>query len=398
MTSRPPAAAVPSGAASPIRVLIADDEAQLREALSELLSHEERIDLIGTAADADAAAAIANRERPDVALVDVKMPGGGGPRAAREIARVSPDTRVIALSAFEDRATVLEMLRAGAVGYLVKGSPAEDLISSIERVVDGGASLSPEVVGGIVFELGQQLRRDEMEQEERDALRKEINRFLAGDGLTMVFQPIVDLTTRESVGYEALARFRSLQPRPPNEWFADAVALELGSRLELAAISEALRSIPQLPDGVYLGVNCSHRVALSQELSDIVAEHADRIVIEITEHEAVDDYDELEAALAELRAAGVRVAIDDAGAGFASLRHALRIAPDIVKLDVSLVRGIDEDRAKRALATAIISFAAEMGMSLVAEGIETEQELETLRSLGVQLGQGFYLARPGPLT
>ena len=118
-------------------MLVADDEPALRGALADLLAHEDRVSFVGAAADADEAIALAARERPDVALVDVKMPAGGGPRAAREIQRLSPATRVIALSAFEDRPTVLEMLRAGAVGYLVKGTPTEDIMGSIRRVAEG---------------------------------------------------------------------------------------------------------------------------------------------------------------------------------------------------------------------------------------------------------------------
>ena len=145
--SVPPMAVRPSpymnhAATDPIRVLIADDEPALRGALAELLAHEDNVLLIGTAGDADEAIQLADDAQPDVALVDVKMPAGGGARAAREIVRVSPATRVIALSAFEDRPTVLAMLRAGAVGYLVKGTGADEIVGSIERVMSGGASLS----------------------------------------------------------------------------------------------------------------------------------------------------------------------------------------------------------------------------------------------------------------
>lgn len=380
----------------PIRVLIADDEPALRGALAELLAHEDHVLLIGTAGDADEAIALADDAQPDVALVDVKMPAGGGPRAAREIVRVSPATRVIALSAFEDRPTVLEMLRAGAVGYLVKGTGADELVGSIQRVMQGGASLSAEVIGGIVQELTSQLRREEIEEEQREAARGEIERFVAGDGLSMVFQPIVDLRTRVMVGLEALARFRSLPLRPPNEWFAEAVRLELGVQLELASVRQALRVLPRIPHDCYLSINCSHRAAVSPELASVLTVDAPRVVLEITEHEAVEDYDALLHALGDLRANGVRVAIDDAGAGFASLRHTLRIAPDIVKLDISLTRDIDDDRGKHALAAALMSFADEMGMTVVAEGIETAAELEALLALGVPHGQGYYLAEPTP--
>jgi EAL domain-containing protein (putative c-di-GMP-specific phosphodiesterase class I)/CheY-like chemotaxis protein len=381
----------------PIRVMIADDEAALRGALTELLEHEEDLVIVATAKDADEAIEVAIDSRPDVALVDVKMPAGGGARAAREIIRVSPRTRVIALSAFEDRSTVLEMLRAGAVGYLVKGSAADHIVDSIERVMNGGASLSSEVVGGIVQELTSQLRKDEIEEELRAQRRTEIERFLGGEGLTMAFQPIVDMRSREIVGMEALARFRSLPLRPPNDWFAEAVKLELGVQLELATIRESLRFLDRIPPGAYMSLNSSHRTAMSTELSAAIGGHASRIVVEITEHEAIEDYETLMESLADLRASGVRIAIDDAGAGFASLRHTLRLAPDIVKVDISLTRDIDTDRGKRALASALISFADEMNMTIVAEGIETPEELETLLELGVRFGQGFHLARPGPI-
>ena len=385
-------------ATEPIRVLIADDEPALRGALADLLEHEDDVVLIGSAGDADEAIALAGDERPDVALVDVSMPAGGGARAAREIARCSPDTRIIALSAFEDRPTVLEMLRAGAVGYLVKGTAGEEIVDSIQKVMAGGASLSTEVIAGIVSELTNQLRRQDDEREHLDARRGEIERFVAGDGVTMAFQPIVDLATGDTLGFEALARFSSPPPRPPNEWFAEAVALALGVQLELTTVGQALRALPKVPERAYLALNCSHRAAVSDELAALLEPHADRLVLEITEHEAIEDYDALVGALAPLRARGTRIAIDDAGAGFASLRHTLHIAPDIVKLDMSLTRGIDGDRTKRALAAALVSFAEEVGFALVAEGIETREELDALRELGVAAGQGFFLAEPGPLS
>ncbi|HJR96334.1 MAG TPA: EAL domain-containing protein [Actinomycetota bacterium] len=383
----------------PIRVLIADDEPALRVALADLLSQENDMVLIGSAGDADEAIAIAGDRRPDVALVDVSMPAGGGARAAREISRCSPATRVIALSAFEDRPTVLEMLRAGAVGYLVKGTAGEEIVGSIQRVMAGGASLSSGVIAGIVSELTSQLRRDDEVRERLDARRSTIQRLVAGEGVSVVFQPIVDLASEATVGFEALARFDTPSPpKPPDEWFAEAVALALGVQLELTTTRRALRALPRIDPSVYLAVNCSYRAAVSTELAALLVPHAERLVLEITEHEAVEDYDHLVDALASLRARGARVAIDDAGAGFASLRHTLRIAPDIVKLDPSLTRDIDTDRAKRALAAALVSFAQEMRSALVAEGIETAQELETLRKLGVGYGQGFFLAAPGELS
>ncbi|MEX0754499.1 MAG: EAL domain-containing protein [Actinomycetota bacterium] len=382
-----------------IRVLIADDEGEVRAALADLIDAERALELVGAAADADEAIELAIAELPDVALVDVKMPGGGGARAAREIVASSPQTRVLALSAYEDRTTVLEMLRAGAVGYLVKGTAPEEIVASIGRAVRGQTSLSAEVMGGVVHELSSQLRRQASETEARAQVMDRIRRVVDGEGMSIVFQPIFDLRDRTVEGMEALARFAEEPTRPPDVWFHEAASVGLGTDLELTAIRLALSHAELLPARAYLSLNLSHRTATSPRLLDVLARgRADRLVVEITEHEAVEDYETLTEALAALRARGVRVAIDDAGAGFASLRHALRLDPHVIKVDISLVRDIDTDRARRALASALIRFAEEMDVAIVAEGIETQAELDTLLSLGVRFGQGYFLARPGPLT
>jgi EAL domain-containing protein (putative c-di-GMP-specific phosphodiesterase class I) len=387
----------PGDHSDPIRVLLADDEPGLRLALSELLSHVEEVELIGTAADAAEAIRIAEAGRPDVALVDVRMPEGGGPHAARGITRVSPTTRVIALSAYEDRQNVLEMLRAGAVGYLVKGAAAEELVEGIQRVAGGGTSLSSAVMSGVVTELATQLRRQEIERETDEALRGDIERFVSGHGVWMVYQPIQDLETGAEVGLEALARFGSIPAKTPDRWFAEATALELGHQLELRTLGEALDALPKIADGTFLSVNCSQGVAASPDVAERLEGVEHRVVLEITEHEAIEDYGALAQGLAPLRERGLRVAVDDVGAGYASLRHALQLAPDMVKMDMSLTRDVDRDAGRRALASALISFASETNMTIVAEGIDTAGELEALRALGVRYGQGFHLARPAPL-
>ena len=380
-----------------IRVMIADDESELRVALSDLLAHEDELELVGSAADADEAIALALARRPDVAVLDVKMPAGGGPRAAREILRSSPATRVIALSAHEDRSTILEMFRAGAVGYLIKGAHGGEIVHSIVQVARGGTSLSAEVVDSLVSELSTQLRREEQATIDREGQVRTIQSYVRGEGRTMVFQPIVDMETGEVVGAEALSRFTDPEGRTPDLVFADAAAVGMQLDLETAALRDAVAVVDQLPAGTYLSVNCSHRTAMWPGLPDLLGSEAPRLVLEITEHERVEDYDALTAQLEILREAGMRLAIDDAGAGFASLRHALRLAPDIIKADMSIVRGVDGDDGRRALASALVSFAKQMGMTIVAEGVETEGERSTLRSIGVRFGQGFLLGRPAPL-
>ena len=162
-------------------------------------------------------------------------------------------------------------------------------------------------------------------------------------------------------------------------------------------MKQAIEALPKIPDGAFLAINCSHHAAASPELAERLDGVEGHVVLEITEHEAIEDYGALAEALAPLRERGLRVAVDDVGAGYASLRHALQLAPDMVKMDISLTRGIDRDAGRRALAAALISFAGETNMTIVAEGIETAGELQALRSLGVRYGQGFYLSRPTPL-
>lgn len=380
-----------------IRVMIADDESELRVALSDLLSHEDELELVGSAADAEEAIALALDRRPDVAVLDVKMPGGGGPRAAREILAARPATRVIALSAHEDRSTILEMFRAGAVGYLIKGAHGGEIVHSIIQVARGGTSLSAEVVDSLVSELSSQLRREEEASIDRESRERAIRGYVRGEGRHLVFQPIVDLETGEIVGVEALSRFADPDGRTPDLVFADAAAVGMQLDLETAAIRDAVAQLEQLPEAAYLSVNCSHRTAMWPGLPDLVAGRAGRLVLEITEHERVEDYEALTAQLETLREAGARLAIDDAGAGFASLRHALRLAPDIIKADMSIVRGVDADDGRRALASALVSFAKQMGMAIVAEGVETEAERATLLRIGMRYGQGYLLGRPAPL-
>ena len=152
----------------------------------------------------------------------------------------------------------------------------------------------------------------------------------------------------------------------------------------------------RLPDGRYLALNVSPAVLEHDDLAFEIAAHRTNrpLVVEITEHQPVEDYVALSASLDRLRELGVRVAVDDVGSGFASFRHVTRVNPDILKLDRTLVCGIDDDPVRQSLAAAIVAFAADVGAVVVSEGIESEAELACLRELAVGLGQGFFLGRP----
>ncbi|WP_445003249.1 EAL domain-containing protein [Halomonas mongoliensis] len=166
----------------------------------------------------------------------------------------------------------------------------------------------------------------------------------------------------------------------------------------MAAIELALTSLSDIPAAAYLSLNASPATILSGRLDDMFESYPlDRLMLEVTEHDVVDDYAGLFDSLASMRARGLRLAIDDAGAGYASFRHILRLAPDVIKLDRSLTHEIDRRDESRALAAALIGFASKTGSRLVAEGVETQEELATLREIGICKAQGYLLGRPGAL-
>lgn len=221
---------------------------------------------------------------------------------------------------------------------------------------------------------------------------------LADGALRTAFQPIVSLVDGRLLGVEALARFAAdAGGRTVEDWFADAARVGLGVDLEVHAVRNALRLATALPDGAYVSVNLSPETLLWPGLPDVLRGAPvplSRIVVELTEHSPVEDYDALAEALRPLRDGGLRIAVDDAGAGYATFRHILRLAPDLIKLDRSLISGIDGDPARRALSCAVVAFAREVGAVVVAEGVERSAELDVVVGLGVEAGQGYLLGRP----
>jgi len=303
---------------------------------------------------------------------------------------------LFAAQAYEGAWWASMTLRAGQFAV-----PAVGLVIGYIAVADRLRELQTELGRGLEAERERAEREEELanfDRHRRELEREKLARLIDGHGLGVALQPIVDLDSRRVVGAEALARFKDADGNqlPTERTFLDAHALGLGPELELAIVELALRSEGRLPDGLYLALNVSPAVLSQDELLDIVARHGHSrpLVIEITEHHAVEDYAELDVALGRLREHGVRVAVDDVGSGFASFRHVTRVNPEILKLDRSLVCGIDEDPVRQSLASAIVAFARDVGAIVVSEGIESGNELECLMDLAVGCGQGFYLARP----
>ena len=227
----------------------------------------------------------------------------------------------------------------------------------------------------------------------RAEIRSRIGPVMDGGGPGVLLQPIVDLRTGLRTGAEALARFPEQWGVAPDVVFAEAHEIELGDDLELLALDRAAATLDRV-DG-YVGMNVSPRTLLSPQCGDLLSRlPLDRVVLELSEHEQVRDYPALRAVLQPLRAAGMRLAIDDVGAGYSSLRHIVSTEPDVIKMDRSIVSGIDTDPLLTTLAQSLVAFAHSFDVAVVAEGIETPSEYAVLRELGVDGGQGWLFGRP----
>ncbi len=387
---RGPQPADPPGAAkeaeAPVRVLIAEDERRLRQALEAVITSHEGLVVVGTAGDAEAAIDLSRRLQPDVVLMDVRMPGGGGIRAAREILRRCPGTRIVGFSAYADAGTVAHMLRAGAVTFVAKEASLQELV----RVLRGVGRGEPGGPGSL------RPPRAPLPRDRRPAGR--VTRLLQEGLLYPVFQPIVELATGKVAGVEALARFRGpAAGRSPLAWFGEAASEGLLVDLELEAFLAALPKLVHVPEEVFLAVNFSPETLTSPRLLGRRGIPWERLVVEVTEHAPVEAYDALREALTRLRGRGARVAVDDGGAGYSSLYRIVEIEPDLVKLDITLVQGLARDEVRQSVVAGLVGLCARIGAETVGEGVETAEDLRALRALGVTHAQGFFLAAPGPL-
>jgi EAL domain-containing protein (putative c-di-GMP-specific phosphodiesterase class I) len=297
-----------------------------------------------------------------------------------------------------ERETIAAGLRAEALAPLIWNDAPVGLLSlgatSVEherRLSDRLATLTEFSVMSAAV-LGPMLS----ERWQRDQTRSEVHAVISTRAFTPVFQPIVDLATREWVGYEALTRFAD--GTRPDLAFMAADKVGMMVQLETACLNVQIDQARQLPPGSFVSLNVSPALATSlMPLLDVVSASDRPVVLEITEHVEIDDYPRLMAALDHVRNYAM-LAVDDAGAGYAGLHHILELRPQFVKLDISLVRNIDSDPARQAMVTGMTRFAESVGCALIAEGIETENELTALKLLKVGFGQGYYLARPAPVA
>jgi diguanylate cyclase (GGDEF)-like protein len=226
--------------------------------------------------------------------------------------------------------------------------------------------------------------------------RAALMRLIEGENLAIFVQPIVDVETGRYHAFEALARFQTGSTSSPLHWFALAEEFGLRPELELACLRSALGLLEELPHESLLSVNLSGPLLLDPRTLALFMDAPDisRLIVELTENTLVEETPELHAAMAELRGRGVELAIDDMGAGYSGLRQITAVQAGYLKLDRSLVSGVDCSPERQALIAALLSYSQRMNGAIVAEGVETEDEFRAIRELGVPLVQGYLLGRP----
>jgi EAL domain-containing protein (putative c-di-GMP-specific phosphodiesterase class I) len=288
-------------------------------------------------------------------------------------------------------------IRAQAFAPIVSGDvivglvliATTDPVQALHLVADLPSISEAAAVAGTILAPALLARR------ETSAARVQIGQLIAAGAFQPVFQPVVDLRTGMTVGFEALTRFSSGEP--PDRVFKTAAEAGIGCELEAATVRAAVRDAAFLPHDAWLSLNVSPSfLGAYAELASILAGRNRPIILEVTEHDVIDDYPRLHAATRAL-GADIRLAVDDAGAGVANFRHLVDLHPDLVKVDAGMIRGVEADVSRQAMIVGLVHFAEVSGAQVLAEGIETQAERETVERLGVTLGQGYLLARPAPV-
>ena len=371
-------------------VLVVDDDEALARALKRML--ETAGYHVTTAGDGNAAVAKIRHEPFDVILSDIQMPGMDGIDMLRVVRAYDLDVPVILMTGEPTVETAAEAVSLGALQYLSKPVPNDTLLSAVERAsrLHRMATMKREALelGGEDHEKG---------AGDRAGLQARFDRAL--ETMWMAFQPIVDPGRGRLFGYEAL--MRANEPSLPHP----GAILDAAERLErVRELGRHIRSLTaaafaKAPADAALFVNLHSRDLLDPGLYEEDAplrRFADRVVLEITERAALHDVKDINARVSVLRYNGYRIAIDDLGAGYAGLSSFVALEPEIVKLDMSLVRGVHKSPIKWRLMKSMTAVCEEMNIRVVAEGVEVREELECVRECGCHLAQGYLYAKPGP--
>ena len=379
---------------SPIRVAVADDEETVVDVLRALIGSDPSLHFVGAAHNAEDAIELALRERPDVVLLDVRMPGGGGLRAAREISRRCAPTKVIALSAHEDSNTVIRMISAGASAYVPKGDSTDKILRTIHRAIDANYA---------AIDQPPQLTLISPLLPRRTQQSTAVAKAILDGAITVEFEPIEELATGRVVGLDARPRVATLPHRSYDTWLADAEAANLLLDIEMAAFRASLLALSVMPDDLFLAFEVTPSTLTEGRFRRAIRRPlGPRIVLGLSPLAPVDA-SVLGAAgpsgiLATLRGRGVRIAAREVGPGFAGLRHLSLLSPELARLDETLVRSLGQSFSTHSIVAALVACASDVGARLIAPGVASEEQLEELRNLGVELVQGPIVGEPVPLS
>lgn len=317
-----------------------------------------------------------------VRVIDGRLPAVIPDTSANKSATVLPMTRQLGIGAYVG----VPVVRADGVTVGMVSAVSQEAKPHLANVDLQVAHKAADLIGALM--------ESPLDPMPVQANQQEIRRMVANHDFEVVFQPIHNVSTAKVMGVEALSRF-PCDPFRPDLIFGRAALLGLEIELETSVIARALSLIPQLPDDAFVSVNISPAAVLQTKWTEMLADvDPSRLVLEITEHDAVENYAALDDALEVCRELGMRVAVDDVGAGFSSFSHVLELAPEFVKVDHSITRNIDTDDARRRLAQSIAELAAQIGATVIAEGVETQGELDAVNAAGIPWAQGFYLGRP----
>jgi EAL domain-containing protein (putative c-di-GMP-specific phosphodiesterase class I) len=372
-------------------VLLVDDEALLVRAYKRLL--EGRGFEVHTACDGEAATAMLAERRFSVILSDISMPGMDGLALLREVRKRDLDVPVVLMTGSPALETAMEAIDNGALRYLVKPIAKAKLLEVLENAVRlHGMAVAKrdalELLGASGMMVG-----------DRAGLEASFERALSS--LWMAFQPIVRWPENTGLGYEALVRNEEPTLARPDHLFDAAERLGslhlLGRRIRSAFVEAAQHS----SEDMLLFLNLHPRDLEDETLyaeDAPLSSLARRVVLEITERASLSRVKDVPGRVAALRKLGFRIALDDLGAGYAGLSSFAQLDPDVVKLDMSLVRGSDTEPTKQAILSTFVNLCRDLNMMVVAEGIETVQERDTLASLGCTIFQGYLFGRPGRLV
>ena len=383
------------------RILVVDDSVANTSLLEQVLSRA-GLGTVISCNDPREMGTLLRDIRPDIVLLDLHMPHVSGFELLELIGRQAAGEflPVLVVTADTTRDAVHRALETGAHDFLTKPLDVTEVALRVRNLLR---------TRSLYMELRRERTRLQdhldildvrtpMGESSWDERRARVEKVMERGGPRMVFQPVIDLNDGRTLGYEALARFDDEPVRSPDRWFAEADAVGLGREIEIQAAASALAHLAHLAPDQLLGVNLSPATVLTDWKAGLDPQiNWENVIVELTEHVVIEDYQAIQRSLRGIRELGTGLSVDDTGAGFASLRHILNLAPDYVKLDISLCRGIDHDPARRALASALVAFSRDTGIVLIAEGIETEDERSALSELGVQYGQGYLLGRPAPL-